>query len=273
MKDGARSVARTVRNNFLDGSKQEAIDMLLTGNAFAGKLGARCRELLSRQDVHGEVYDMLSVFVEPERMTFCSYQCSMLTVVVFQLLNPCFVCLFGKVCVCVLCSLSICNFFSSSSSSLFFFFFCGLASPVMIAELCDRHKEFVEAAGIRVSVGTWNVNGGRHFRSIAYKNQSMHDWLLDARRLDSRPLTTDNPVFTAPSRPTRRNAPQTPDAIVEDDLPPTLDDGHPVDIFAIGFEELVDLSATNIVSTRLVLLSCLSIFLHRKLHPWVLNLT
>ena len=28
-------------------------------------------------------------------------------------------------------------------------------------------------------VGTWNVNGGRHLRSIALK-QSLEDWLLDA---------------------------------------------------------------------------------------------
>ncbi len=29
-------------------------------------------------------------------------------------------------------------------------------------------------------IGTWNVNGGKHIRSVAMKNMSLHDWLLDA---------------------------------------------------------------------------------------------
>ena len=33
---------------------------------------------------------------------------------------------------------------------------------------------------LRVCIGTWNVNGGKHIRSVALKNQSLHDWLLDA---------------------------------------------------------------------------------------------
>ena len=32
-------------------------------------------------------------------------------------------------------------------------------------------------------MGTWNVNGGRHIRSIALRHQSMHDWLLDGPML------------------------------------------------------------------------------------------
>ena len=32
-------------------------------------------------------------------------------------------------------------------------------------------------------IGTWNVNGGRHVRSIALKNQSTTDWLLDGPTL------------------------------------------------------------------------------------------
>ncbi len=30
-----------------------------------------------------------------------------------------------------------------------------------------------------MAVGTWNVNGGTRIRSIALKNQSLTDWLLD----------------------------------------------------------------------------------------------
>ena len=32
-------------------------------------------------------------------------------------------------------------------------------------------------------IGTWNVNGGKHIRSIALKNQSTTDWLLDGPSL------------------------------------------------------------------------------------------
>ena len=39
------------------------------------------------------------------------------------------------------------------------------------------------------SVGTWNVNGGKQFRSIAFRNQTLNDWLLDA------PLKAGYPDF------------------------------------------------------------------------------
>ena len=52
LRDGARSVHRTIVNNFLDGSKQEAIDMLLLGNTFVGELGERARALLYASFLH-----------------------------------------------------------------------------------------------------------------------------------------------------------------------------------------------------------------------------
>ena len=52
LRDGARSVQRTIVNNFLDGSKQEAIDMLLLGNTFVGELGERARALLYASFLH-----------------------------------------------------------------------------------------------------------------------------------------------------------------------------------------------------------------------------
>ena len=30
--------------------------------------------------------------------------------------------------------------------------------------------------------GTYNINGGKHFRSVVYKNVSLDDWLLDAHK-------------------------------------------------------------------------------------------
>ena len=82
-------------------------------------------------------------------------------------------------------------------------------------DLTGHYMEYTESVPIRVCVGTWNVNGGKYAQSIAYKNQSMSCWLRDA------PMT---------SVPNFHNCPP--------------------DIYAIGFEELVDLNASNIVNTR-----------------------
>jgi len=104
-KDGARSVQRTILNNFMDNTKQEAIDMLLVSNAYSGELGQRAKMLLEASDA--------------------------------------------------------------------------LAPIPLKQKVCDRWSDFTMPEKLRVCIGTWNVNGGRHIRSIALKNQSMHDWLLD----------------------------------------------------------------------------------------------
>ena len=41
-------------SNFLDSSKQEAIEMLLFSNAFSGELGQKVRALLELPDALGE---------------------------------------------------------------------------------------------------------------------------------------------------------------------------------------------------------------------------
>ena len=64
---------------------------------------------------------------------------------------------------------------------------------------------------------------GKHFRSLAYKHQSMHDWLLDHHK-------------------------HSPEGIVDTEA----DFDKSTDLFAIGFEELVDLNTSNIISTRFV---------------------
>jgi hypothetical protein len=46
--------------------------------------------------------------------------------------------------------------------------------------MCKRYKEYTYPVRIRVAVGTYNVNGGKHFRSVVYKDVSLADWLLDA---------------------------------------------------------------------------------------------
>ncbi|KAL1129891.1 hypothetical protein AAG570_012835 [Ranatra chinensis] len=86
----------------------------------------------------------------------------------------------------------------------------------VLREMCKRHSEFTVPKQVRVAVGTYNVNGGKHFRSVVYKNISLSDWLLDAPSIAKKHYKSE--------------------------------DGSPVDIFAIGFEEIVDLNAGNIMA-------------------------
>lgn len=143
LMDGARSAARTIQNNLLDNSKQEAIDILLLGNTLNSELADRARILLERNMLH--------------------------------------------------------------------------APTNVLREMCKRSVEFVYPQKIRVAVGTYNVNGGKHFRSVVYKDVSLSDWLLDPSEASSHSLVNQS-------------------------------DGAPVDIFAVGFEEIVDLNASNIMA-------------------------
>lgn len=52
--DGARSAARTIQNNLLDFSKQEAIDILLIGSTLNSELADRARILLPNNMLHGK---------------------------------------------------------------------------------------------------------------------------------------------------------------------------------------------------------------------------
>lgn len=140
--DGARSAARTIQNNLLDNSKQEAIDILLLGSTLNSELADRTRILLPSNILH--------------------------------------------------------------------------TSTPVLREMCRRANEFTQPTSIRITIGTYNVNGGKHFRSLAYKDVSLADWLLDCP--NSSLVNTIN--------------------LKE----------HPSDIFAIGFEEIVDLNASNIMA-------------------------
>lgn len=53
--DGARSAARTIQNNLLDSSKQEAIDVLLVGSTLNSELADRARILLPSNILHGNI--------------------------------------------------------------------------------------------------------------------------------------------------------------------------------------------------------------------------
>lgn len=151
LKDGSRSVVRTIQNNLLDSSKQEAIDVLLLGSALSTELADRARALLPTYMLH---------------------------------------------------------------------------VPVSILRaICNRHREYTTSLTLRVGIATWNVNGGKHFNSVVFKHQSMAEWLLDNRKLSKAQALVD---FSFE------------------------EDNNPVDIYAIGFEEIVDLNASNIVAASTV---------------------
>lgn len=57
--DAARSATRTIQNNFLDNSKQEAIDILLLGNTLRGELADKARALLTTRILHGGCLNMI----------------------------------------------------------------------------------------------------------------------------------------------------------------------------------------------------------------------
>jgi len=50
--------------------------------------------------------------------------------------------------------------------------------------LVKRYLEYSSPLPLRVAVGTYNINGGKHFRSIVYKDVSLSDWLLDAHKVE-----------------------------------------------------------------------------------------
>lgn len=151
LKDGTLSVARTIQNNLLDGTKQSAIDILILGRTLSRDYSYRAASLLP----HYFMY----------------------------------------------------------------------ASPSILVNMCDRYLEYCVPENIKVVVGTWNVNGGRHFDNIMYNRaRPVSDWLVDYRT-------------STEYGPTEGNL-----------LDQTHEEG-PADIYAIGFQEIVDLNAGNIVAS------------------------
>lgn len=61
--------------------------------------------------------------------------------------------------------------------------------------MCQNYHKYTRPKQIRVCVGTWNVNGGKQFRSIAFRNQTLNDWLLDAPKKAGHPEFQGMSVF------------------------------------------------------------------------------
>lgn len=61
LKDGARSVTRTIQNNFFDSSKQEAIDILRLGSTLNSDLADKARALLTTSSLYGNSLDNIII--------------------------------------------------------------------------------------------------------------------------------------------------------------------------------------------------------------------
>ena len=46
---------------------------------------------------------------------------------------------------------------------------CFPAPPALQKSLCERWTQYCSHQPLRVAVGNYNINGGKHFRSVAYK--------------------------------------------------------------------------------------------------------
>ena len=77
-------------------------------------------------------------------------------------------------------------------------------------------------------VGSWNVNGGKHFNTLARKTEPLSDWLLDYKKKQNEINIMNLSLNNSLDELSELNA-----------IP---------DIFAIGFEEIVDLNASNIMA-------------------------
>ncbi|NXJ30963.1 SYNJ2 protein, partial [Dicrurus megarhynchus] len=143
LKDGARSVSRTIQSNFFDTVKQEAIELLLLGDFFREEYADKGKMLMDQTAL--------------------------------------------------------------------------LVTPSILKAMSERQFEFTSSKRVRVATGTWNVNGGKQFRSNILGTSELTDWLLDSPKLSGVSEFQD-------------------------------DDNCPPDIFAVGFEEMVELSAGNIVN-------------------------
>ncbi|NXT43200.1 SYNJ2 protein, partial [Pelecanoides urinatrix] len=143
LKDGARSVSRTIQSNFFDAVKQEAIKLLLMGDFFSEEYADKGKMLMDHTAL--------------------------------------------------------------------------LVTPSILKAMSERQFEFTSFKRVRVATGTWNVNGGKQFRSNILGTSELTDWLLDSPKLSGVSEFQD-------------------------------DENGPPDIFAVGFEEMVELSAGNIVN-------------------------
>lgn len=62
--------------------------------------------------------------------------------------------------------------------------FISTAPRAILQKLVRQYANYTKPLPLRVAIGTYNINGGKHFRSIVYKDVSLSDWLLDAHKTE-----------------------------------------------------------------------------------------
>ncbi|KAM3726739.1 Synaptojanin [Dirofilaria immitis] len=89
-----------------------------------------------------------------------------------------------------------------------------LECPSVVKDLAERKIEMVENIPLTIWVGTWNINGGKNFSDVTFRNQTnLADWLF--------------PQHVSALAGENANMP---------------------DVYVVGLEEIIDLNASNIVS-------------------------
>lgn len=94
----------------------------------------------------------------------------------------------------------------------------------LLNALFSRANEFTDPMPLTFWVGTWNVNGGKNIKTSFNKERPIDDWLLECAQM---------------SRENGTNY-----------LLSSWDPDKEVDVYAVGFEEIVDLNASNIMAAR-----------------------
>ena len=75
LKDASRSVARTIQNNLMDGSKQEAIDLFLYGSALSTQIFHSALSILPAGTLFGELFDKKTwIFVKFSPISIHRYE-------------------------------------------------------------------------------------------------------------------------------------------------------------------------------------------------------
>lgn len=63
--------------------------------------------------------------------------------------------------------------------------------------MSERQAEFTNYKRVRVAMGTWNVNGGKQFRSNLLGTAELAEWLLDSPRLSETEPQGERPFHPA----------------------------------------------------------------------------
>lgn len=71
--------------------------------------------------------------------------------------------------------------------------------------MTERQSEFTNFKRVQIAVGTWNVNGGKQFRTNLLGTAELTDWLLDAPRLSG---AVDSQGENGNSRKAKQGSPQ-----------------------------------------------------------------